>query len=197
MQEEAERLNSHIENLLDSTRISSEGIRPHLEWVDPGDIVNTAIEKKKRLLSAHQLDVAVEHDLPLVHVDPTLIEKALEHLIENAAKYSPPASRIKVSAGRIGSVVKLSVKDHGVGLAREERDRIWERFYRSPRHRHMVGSGLGLWITRALVTACNGQVEASSGGIGRGATLSIFLPVLHDATRPRTSETNEDDAEMP
>ena len=94
-------------------------------------------------------------------------------------------------------MVKLSVMDHGVGLTREDRDRIWERFYRSPRHRNTVGSGLGLWITRALVAACNGQVEASSGGIGRGATMSIFLPVPQEADRAQRPGINGNDAETP
>ena len=72
MQEEAERLDDHIQNLLDSTRISSEGIRPHPEWVDPGDIINAAIEKKSKVLAGHQVDVSVTNDLPLVRTDPVL-----------------------------------------------------------------------------------------------------------------------------
>ena len=66
LREEAERLNDHIQNLLDATRISNEGIQPHAEWVDPGDIVNAAIERKRRLLADHQVNVSVADDLPLV-----------------------------------------------------------------------------------------------------------------------------------
>ncbi|HEX5999611.1 MAG TPA: ATP-binding protein [Hyphomicrobiaceae bacterium] len=181
MQEEADRLNDHIQNLLDSTRISSEGIRPHNEWVDPGDIVNAALNRKQRLLASHQLSVVIEDDLPMIHVDPALVERALEHLIENAVKYSPSGSRIEVRAERRESTVCLAVEDNGVGLSREERDRIWERFYRSPRLRERIGgSGLGLWIAQALVTACHGHAEVYSAGIGRGSTLSLLLPVLRE-----------------
>jgi two-component system sensor histidine kinase KdpD len=184
IQEEADRLNDHIQNLLDSTRINSEGVRPHNEWVDPGDIVNAAVDRKQRLLAGHQLSVVIENDLPLVHVDPALIERALEHLIENAAKYSPADSSIEARAERINGAVCLAVRDDGAGLSREEQERIWERFYRSPRLRERIGgSGLGLWIARALVTACGGRVEAFSAGVGRGSTLRLCLPVPADAPR--------------
>jgi two-component system sensor histidine kinase KdpD len=158
--------------------------------VDPGDIINAAIENKRRQLAGHQLHVAVEDDLPLVHADPMLIEKALGHLIENAAKYSPSASPISVSASLEDGMIRLSVKDKGDGLTREEQDLIWERFYRSPRHRdNTAGSGLGLWISRALVTACSGRVEALSAGAARGATLSIYLPLPQDAAPSRAERS--------
>ena len=178
MQEEATRLNNLIENLLDSTRISSEGIRPHVEWADPGDIVNAAVAKKAGLLAHRPLRISIESDLPLVHTDPTLIEKALGPFIETAAKYSAPASPIEVTASLSNEAVKLAVSDNGVGLTREERPLIWERFYRGRRHRSTTtGSGLGLWITRSLVEACGGQANAQSAGINRGTTMSIALPI--------------------
>ena len=191
IEEEAERLNDHIQNLLDSTRISSEGIRPHNEWVDPGDIVNAAIDRKQRALAGHRLSVVIETDLPLVHVDPALIERALEHLIENAAKYSPADSLIEVRAERERGEVRLAVTDNGVGLSREERGRIWERFYRSPRLRERIGgSGLGLWIAQALVAACQGRAEAFSAGVGRGSTLALHLPVPREA--PHSARASAD-----
>jgi K+-sensing histidine kinase KdpD len=191
IEEEADRLNGHIQNLLDSTRISSAGITPSNEWVDPGDIVNAALDRKQRLLTGHRLRVAIEDDLPLVHVDPGLIERALGHLIENAVKYSPPDSLIEVTAERRGEEVRLAVRDNGVGLLREEQERIWERFYRSPRLRERVGgSGLGLWIAQALVAACNGRAEASSAGAGRGSTLALRLPVPRDT--PQAARASAD-----
>lgn len=189
LREEAERLDVHIQNLLDATRISSEGIRPRIQWADPCDIVNAAVEHRRRLLDGHALDIAVTDDLPLVQVDPSLIEKALGQLIENAVKYSPPASPIAITADKHNGAVRLAVRDHGAGLSLDELERIWDRFYRSPRHRERVaGSGLGLWIARALVVACGGRVDATSAGIGRGAALSIYLPV-----EPHTEPEHIDD----
>ena len=192
LRHEADRLNGHIQNLLDATRISSEGIRPRTEWVDPGDIVNAAVENKRGLLGAHQLEVVVTGDLPLVQVDPTLIEKALGQLIENAVKYSPPASPIKIMAEPATDAIRIAVQDRGAGFSVDERDRLWERFYRSPRHRDQVaGSGLGLWIARSLVTACGGWVEAFSAGVGHGATLSLHLPVQQHPGPDRIETSDE------
>ena len=192
LREEAERLNEHIQNLLDATRISSEGIRPHPEWIDPGDIVNAAVERKRRLLEDHPLRVGVADDLPLIQVDATLIEKALSQLIENAAKYSLPGSPIEITAAPAARAVEITVRDRGAGLTADEQPRVWERFYRSPRHSDKVaGSGLGLWIARALVVACGGEVEASSEGAGRGATFSLRLPVQHYAESARMGAFDE------
>ena len=185
LREEAERLDNDIQNLLDATRISSEGIRPRVEWVDPADIVNAAVAHKRRLVSPDQVEVAVADDLPLVRVDSSMLQKALSQLIENAIKYSPAGAPIRISAEPAGPDVRIAVKDEGAGLSADELERIWDRFYRSPRHRERIaGSGLGLWIARALVAACGGRVEALSAGAGRGATLSIYLPVRREAEPP-------------
>lgn len=184
MRDEAERLNDRIQNLLDATRISSEGVRPHAEWADPADIVNTALEHKRRLLVTRKVAVSFADDLPLVQVDPTLIENAFGHMIENAAKYSPPDSPIEISVAQRHGAVRMAVRDHGAGLSVEDRVRAWERFYRGPRQHEVAGTGLGLWIARALVEASGGRVEATSAGLGQGATFAIELP----AAPPQSAE---------
>ena len=105
-----------------------------------------------RLLANHQLKLVVADNLPLVYVDSVLIERALGHLIENAVKFSAPSLPIEVSAGRVDRMIRFAVRDEGVGLSADERDHIWERLYRGPRHAAIGGSGLGLSIARALVT---------------------------------------------
>ena len=161
VRKEAERLNGDIQNLLDATRISSDGIRPHMEWVDPEDVVSAALARKRLLLTGRDIVLAVADDLPLVYVDPSLIESALGQLIENAAKYSAPGTPICVGAEQIGKSVHVAVKDEGAGLAVGEAEKIFERFYRSPRHAGAVlGSGLGLWIARALTEACGGARQS-------------------------------------
>lgn len=180
LREEADRLNEHIGNLLDATRISSEGIRPHPEWIDPGDVVNAAVERKRRLLDGHRVNVVIAEDLPLIRADATLIERALGQVIENAAKYSPPTSLVEIKAQQIDQSVTITVQDEGSGLTPDEQKRIWERFYRGERQRDVIaGSGLGLWIARALVNACDGQIDAFSAGLGRGTTISLRLPIEH------------------
>ncbi len=179
MHREADRLNSDIQNLLDATRISSEGIRPRLEWVDPEDIINSAIARKQWLLAGRPVRLEIENDLPLVYVDPTMLENALSQLIGNAFKYSSRGTLISISAIQAGDAIQIKVIDQGDGLAADEPEKIFERFYRSPRHANVVpGSGLGLWIAKSLTEAFGGRVRAFSPGPGSGATLQIDLPIL-------------------
>jgi K+-sensing histidine kinase KdpD len=186
MRDEAERLNGDIQNLLDATRISSEGIRPHWGWVDPEDIVNGALARKRWLLTNRAVSLAVADDLPLVYIDPALVESALGQLIENAVKYSPPSAPISINAEQAGNAIQIKVADEGEGLGFGEVEKIFERFYRSPRNAGAIpGSGLGLWIARALIEACGGRVRAFSPGPGRGTTFQIDLPVK---TQPSSDE---------
>jgi two-component system sensor histidine kinase KdpD len=176
VRDEGERLNGDIQNLLDATRISSDGIRPRWGWVDPEDIVNGALARKQRLLGDRQIALAIADDLPLVYVDPSMIESALCQLIENAAKYSAPRASIAIGAAQEGGTIQIKVTNDGEGLASGEIERIFERFYRGQRFAGAIpGSGLGLWIARALIEACGGHVNAISSG--QCTTFRIDLPV--------------------
>jgi two-component system sensor histidine kinase KdpD len=182
IRDEAERLNSDIQNLLDATRITSKSIKPLQQWVEPSDLVNAALERRERRLSGHVVTVDVARDLPLIYVDAVLMEQALVQIIDNAAKYSPPGSVITVTARREGSEVVLAVSDQGAGFTEEERGRLGERFFRGERHLATTpGSGLGLWIANAFVTASGGELEATSGGANQGSMVAIRLPVVREA----------------
>lgn len=186
---EADRLNADIQNLLDATRISNEGVRPHPEWADLEDIISGALARKRARLGDRPVALSVADDLPLVYVDPSMIESALGQLIENAAKYSPADQPIAISAAQDGGAISIKVVDQGAGLAFGEPEKVFQRFYRSPRTAGVVpGSGLGLWIARALVEACGGQVRAFSLGAGHGTTLRIDLPVT---TQPSAEGADE------
>ncbi len=191
VRDEAERLNNDIQNLLDATRISREQIRPHQEWIEPQDIVNSALERRHRGLASHALNLDMDTNLPLIYVDPILVEQAFVQIVDNAAKYSPAGSPITVSAKRNGRDVILSVADQGAGLTAEENTRIGERFFRSDRLAATTsGSGLGLWIAKAFVTANGGSIEAESSGAGRGSTVSMHLPYVASEIQP---EVGSDD----
>jgi len=192
LRDEVDRLNNDVQDLLDAALISSEGVRLDCEWVEPADIINAAVERRQRLLAGHHVAVDVPAELPFIHVDPVLLEQALGQVIDNAAKYSPAGSTITIAAKTEGAAVVLSVKDEGVGLVGEERTRLWERFFRGERHASNVpGSGLGLWIARAFVTANGGEIEAFSEGADRGTLVSIRLP----ATEPPTPDLAAGDDE--
>lgn len=189
---EAERLNNDIQNLIDATRISSDGVKPRMEWADPGDIVDSALDRCRRKLSQHKLDLNLPKDLPLVHVDPVLVKQALVQVFDNAAKYSPPGSTITVAARARDGRMVMNVTDQGAGLTESELPRIWDRFARGERTAAVTsGSGLGLWIAKAFVAANGGKMNALSDGPGKGLTIAIELPVAQAAVHPIESDNDD------
>jgi two-component system sensor histidine kinase KdpD len=190
---EAERLNNDIQNLLDATRISSNGLTPHVEWAEPADIINSAIDRCRRRLGERVILSDLGNDLPLVHVDPVLVQQALIQIFDNAAKYSPPGSTITVSTRANDSRIAISVTDEGCGLTMPEQERMWERFERGERHIAITsGSGLGLWIANAFIAANDGTMGAESAGEGLGTTLTIELPATKVAV-PQLEPDEEDE----
>ena len=188
VRDEAERLNNDIQNLLDATRISRQQVKPQLEWIEPVDIVNSALERRRRRLAGHTVALDMDSNLPFIYVDPVLVEQAFVQIVDNAAKYSPAGSTIKVAAKRNGHDVVLSVerswrRPHGRGEGAARRAVL-------PRPRHAAttsGSGLGLWIAKAFVVANGGRIQAVSPGADQGTTVSIYLPLAPDCPPTRGS----------
>jgi K+-sensing histidine kinase KdpD len=177
VREQASRLDGDIQNLLNAARITGHSIRPHLEWTDPTDIVSAAVRQKAERLAGHRLEHAISPDLPLVKVSSVLVEQALGQLLENAAKYSPVGSTVRIAAHVDQDRVVLSVSDEGAGLTAEEKQQIGNRSFRGARHINRVpGAGLGLWIADTFIVANGGTLDAHSTGPGLGTTVSIRLP---------------------
>ncbi|HET7382614.1 MAG TPA: DUF4118 domain-containing protein [Pseudolabrys sp.] len=192
VRDEAERLNNDIQNLLDATRISSDGVKPRAEWADPADIINSAVERCRHRLADRRLVVDLPSDLPLIHVDPVLVQQALVQIFDNAVKYSASRSQITVTARTPDGHLVISVTDKGAGLTSAERSKIWGRFARGERHAATTsGSGLGLWIANAFIAANGGKVSAVSEGPGLGTTVAIELPVTQAAVPQLESDTDE------
>jgi two-component system sensor histidine kinase KdpD len=192
IRDETERLNDDIQKLLDASRISSAAVRAHMTWADPADIVNAAVAGLGRVQATHSISVRLSDSLGLVQIDPVLIEQALRLIIDNAIKYSGAGSSISVEAQGGAGETKIAVSDQGIGLSQEDCEQIFERFYRGPRTRDTTtGSGLGLWIARAFITACGGRVEATSRGEGRGTMVTIVLPET-ETTAAHPSATLDD-----
>ena len=184
LRDEVDRLNNDVQDLLDAALISSKGVQLDCEWIEVADIVNAAVDRRLRLLADRRVILDIPSELPLIYVDPILLEQALGQIIDNAVKYSQPGSTVTVAARARAVSVVLSVKDEGVGLVGDERTRLWERFFRGERHTSNVsGSGLGLWIAKAFVIANGGEIEAFSEGADRGALVSIRLPVTEPETQ--------------
>jgi two-component system, OmpR family, sensor histidine kinase KdpD len=192
VRDEAERLNNDIQNLLDATRISSDGIRPHTEWAEPADIINSAIERCRSRLGDRRVMLNLPPDLPLIHVDPVLVQQALVQIFDNAAKYSHAGSQISVAARARDGRIVMSVSDQGTGITAAEQTKIWDRFARGERHATTTsGSGLGLWIANAFILANDGKINAVSDGPGQGTTVAIELPVTQAAIPQLESDADE------
>ena len=181
--DQADQLDSEIRDLLNATRISAKGVQPQLMWTDPTDIVSAALKQKERRLASHWVELDLARDVPLVHVDSVLVEQALGQLLENAAKYSPIGTEIKISSRCERDHVVLSVKDQGSGLTADEKDQLGKRCFRGERGPvGASGSGLGLWIASTFIAANGGTLHAESQGPNLGTTISLRLPttVLQD-----------------
>jgi two-component system sensor histidine kinase KdpD len=192
VRDEAERLNNDIQNLLDASHIRSGGVKPRVEWAEPADIIHSAIERCRRRLADRQLTVELGDELPLVHVDPVLVQQALVQIFDNAVKYSHAGSLITLTAHARDGRLIIGVRDEGTGLTHAERAQMWDRFVRGERHAARTGgSGLGLWIANAFIAANGGSITAASEGPGLGTTVKIELPVTHAAVPQLEGDEDE------
>jgi two-component system, OmpR family, sensor histidine kinase KdpD len=177
IQEEAERLNRFIANLLDMTRLESGAIAPKVEPVDLADVVGSALRRAGAVLEGHRVDVAIAPDLPMAMLDPVLFEQVLFNLLDNAAKYTAPGTNIAVRAWRDGALVHLEIADEGPGIPAGDVERIFDKFYRVQSADHKrAGTGLGLAIARGFIEAMGGTITAGNRGDCRGAVFTVTLP---------------------
>jgi len=173
---ESRRLAELVGNLLDLTRLDSGAVQLDKEWCPVDEFVYSALGRLQERLRGHRLEIDLPEQVLQVKVDPVLIEQALVHLLENAARYAPEGSPIEVQVrGRTGEVV-IEVSDRGPGIPPGEEERIFEKFVRLPDAGRTQGSGLGLTVCRAIVRAHEGRI-AVENRLGGGATFRIVLPV--------------------
>ena len=173
--EEAERLERIVSNLLDMTRLDSGAVTPRREWVPLVEIVGAALTRMERRLSGRPVRARIPEDLPLLSVDPVLLEQLFLNLLENAIKYTPPGTEIDILASREGGTLVVDVADRGPGIPPAELERVFDRFQRGV-HPGVRGVGLGLPIARAIARAHGGSLAASSRP-GGGALFRLSLPL--------------------
>lgn len=182
-----------VDDLLDVTRFTRGKIQLHKEKVELAEVVGRAIEVSSPLLEQrrHVLRVNVERRGLLIEADPERMTQVIANLLNNAAKYSEPGSRITIDAERVGDRVRLRVKDEGAGISPEMLGKIFDVFVqqRQTIDRSRGGLGLGLTIVRTLVEMHGGTVSAHSEGPGRGAEFTIELPALTPAGLDGERET--------
>jgi two-component system sensor histidine kinase KdpD len=172
--EETERLERLVSNLLDLTRIRSGAFAPELVAMPVDDVIEDSLAGLRAPLAGRRVEVFIRPDLPLVNVDPVQIGQVFRNVLQNAAKFSPDRSGIRISASRWQQAVEVRVSDRGPGIPTAERDDVFEEFYRSGDGR-TAGTGLGLAVARAIVVAHGGAIwiEDTPGG---GTTVVVRLP---------------------
>src|SRR5689334_283307 len=186
LQDEAERLNRFVSNLLDMTRLESGAIELKPELIDVAEIVGAALQRAGNVLAGHKVEVDVEPGLPMLRLDAVLFEQVLFNLLDNAAKYSPTGSRIDVHAKRDGELVEIEVVDEGAGIPPADFERIFDKFYRvQAQDRRRAGTGLGLAICRGFFEALGGWIVARNRRDRSGAVLTIRMPVVPEIAAAR------------
>ncbi len=185
--EESERLNRFIANLLDMTKLESGAVAPNLSPHDVGEIVGSALHRAARILAQHEVEVEIAADLPMLQLDAVLFEQVLFNLLDNAAKYAPAGTTIRIASWQEQDTVHLQVLDEGDGIPAAELEHIFDKFYRAQKADQVqAGTGLGLAISRGFVEAMHGTVSAANRTDRSGAVFTITLPV---PAEPRQLDT--------
>jgi two-component system sensor histidine kinase KdpD len=182
--DQSSRMSRMIENLLDLSKLQAGAAAARADWLDPRELVEAAVDELMRGGQQEPplvLDFA--HDPPLVRGDASQLQRVLVNLLENALKFSPPGSEVRVEVRHTGPDVEIAVADHGPGIPAKEADRIFEPFHRGSADPQTPGSGLGLAIARGLAAA-NGCRLTLDSQPGAGSRFVLALPLPHGDRRP-------------
>lgn len=175
---EATRLDRFVAEALDLTKLENESLETRLEPVDLVDIVDTVAESISTHLANFTFIREFDHPIPFVSGDAMLLEKIVQNYLENATKYSGAGTTITARLKSNGTTVIFTVADSGVGIAKENLERIFERLFKVQHGSHTESSpGLGLTICKEIARLHNGRVWAESDGPGKGSRFNLELPV--------------------
>jgi K+-sensing histidine kinase KdpD len=195
--EEADRLDRFVEGLTKLARIDAGEMHLHRQWTPIDEIITLALKRAEPRTRTHRLEVWIEQELPSIKVDDHAISEVVYTLVDNAAKYSPPESaiRIKATPGEKGTIM-VSVEDTGPGIRAEMRSRVFEKFFRAMRdgdvgERNSSGTGMGLAIARGIIEAHGGKIWIEDTDGQTGAKFVFQLPIGDDESRSFQSSADE------
>ena len=180
--QESDRLNRFIDDLIELARIEAGELQLRPRWGAVDEIISAALTRAEPLTSQHHVDVELEKELPLVRVDNRAVSEVIYSLVDNAAKYSPPQSTIRITAKRgKNEMVQIAITDMGRGIPAELRERVFEKFFRAMRDGDVttpepIGTGMGLAIAKGIVEAHGGCIWIDNGHNG-GTSVSFTLPI--------------------
>lgn len=173
--EETDRLNRLVGNIVDLAKIRAGALTPAREPTAIEDVLESVLHRIKGALARVSLRTVVRPDLPEVMIDPVQVDQVLTNVLENAARYSARGGDVLVSVNPWRDGVQVRVSDQGPGVAPEDRERVFEPFYRRDVGEGRGGSGLGLAIARAIVLAHGGRIRVEGAPSG-GASVVFELP---------------------
>lgn len=175
--EEADRLNRVVGNLLDMSRIEGGALLPIREPHSIEELITDVIERMRPQLAGRPIGVNIAHGLSLVPISYTQIDQVLTNLIENALKYTPAGTPISICAYEQAGALAVEICDQGPGIPAEMLGRVFEKFVRATEpERHAGGAGLGLAICKGIIEAHGGQIWAENQPQG-GARFTFTLPL--------------------
>jgi two-component system sensor histidine kinase KdpD len=187
--EESDRLNRFIEGLIELARIEAGELRLRLRWGAVDEVVAAALARAEPLTRNHRIGVEIEDELPVMRVDPHAVAEVVYTLVDNAAKYSPPGTLIRVAAVRAGGgMIRIAVEDEGQGIPPGMRERVFDKFFRATRDgdagggHSPAGTGMGLAIARGIVEAHGGSIGVEGRAAGAGARVAFTLPIGDEET---------------
>jgi two-component system sensor histidine kinase KdpD len=175
LDEESARLDRLIGQTVEMAQLDTAGIEIRLKPQRLQEVIETALDDCRVLLRGRPIAMDLP-ELPLVPLDRELIRRVLRHLLENAARYSPAGSPVKISAAMERDRLRVSIADLGQGIDESEQAYIFDKFYRGSRQRVLHGTGMGLAIAKAILRALGGGIDVVSQR-DRGATFTFWVPV--------------------
>ncbi|MCB2427451.1 ATP-binding protein [Methylophaga pinxianii] len=180
IEDEAHRLDRHIQNLLDMTRLSQGKLNLNKEWIDIEDLIHGALHRLGNQLDRIEFTLQFPDDMPLLYVQGMLIEQAIFNVLDNAIQHHSAKPVIHISVQHNPEWVTINIVDNGPGIAPAEKEKIFDMFYsltQGDRHRHnTTGTGMGLAICRGMIEAHGGKVRALDNPDGQGTMIQITLP---------------------
>ena len=179
--EESDRLDRFIEGLTKLARIDAGEIQLRRQLSSIGEVITVALKRAEPRTRAHQIQVWIEDELPAARIDERAVAEVVYTLVDNAAKYSPPGTTIRVKAAPgVNETMRLSVEDEGPGISLETRERVFDKFFRAMRDGDIgdprSGSGMGLAIARGIVEAHGGRIWIEDADGHSGAKFLVELP---------------------
>jgi two-component system, OmpR family, sensor histidine kinase KdpD len=175
IEDEADRLTHLVENLLDLSKIEAGAAEPRLDWCDLGDVAANSMAQVSDAHPETPMQFSLPAELPLVRADSSQLERVFTNLIENAVKFSPPRSPVRISGGAGAGKVTIRITDQGPGVPPSKRSQIFEPFFRGTRSGG--GTGLGLAICRGFVEANGGELRLQADAAD-GTSFTASFPLV-------------------